>query len=522
MNFKMKKLIYIFILLVGAIGFSCEEKPIDPKFEKANRNSIRDYLMENKEKFSSFIAILDSGGILSTLGAYNPKADGYTLFAPDNDAINRFINESDQYSSLEDILNDTEFVTAFSKFHVVNVGVRSNEFPFGSFTEPTLSGDYLIVSFIIEQDSAYYKINNQATITKTNIETSNGFVHHIATVLQPITKTSYQILAQNPSLSIFKAAVDLTGLQSFIDFNVKEVENVLPVTMFVEPDFVYKKKGIQSVDQLISLISPGNSDYTNPSNPLYNYVAYHFLTGNFFIDDFVNKNTNYNTMSEIPLNINGNGLDVAINIGKEEFDTIIYQGDTTIVNFIKIIYDESNVVSQSGAIHYIDQILKQYTPSRAIIYFQFYEEPLINTYYQKKGNFLIETESALKTIKWTGPDLFYTAAEGTETNAINGDYLTISGDFTISYHIPRIVQGKYKVVLRAESFNAANAVVEVFVDRKKVGLMVDLSLGSTPTSPFRNIEMGTIELSRYEEHDVEIRSLLPGRFLWDYIRFEPF
>jgi hypothetical protein len=84
------------------------------------------------------------------------------------------------------------------------------------------------------------------------------------------------------------------------------------------------------------------------------------------------------------------------------------------------------------------------------------------------------------------------------------------------------VQGRYTVFLRAESFNAANAVVEVYVDRKKVGGMVDLSVGSTPTSPFRNIELGTIEFNRYAEHDIEIRSLIPGQLLWDYIQFVPY
>ena len=27
---------------------------------------------------------------------------------------------------------------------------------------------------------------------------------------------------------------------------------------------------------------------------------------------------------------------------------------------------------------------------------------------------------------------------------------------------------------------------------------------------------------KYEEHLIEVRSLIPGRFLWDYIRFEPY
>ncbi len=517
----MKILVFIFTLFIVVICFSCREKEIEASFEDANQFTIYDYLIENKEEFSSFISILEKGGIDNTLSSYNNNGNGYTLFAPDNDAINRFIEENPQFSSLNDILNDQKFINAFCRYHVVNEKVSSNEFPFGAFSEPTLSGDYLVVSYIIEADTIYYKINNQASIIKFNIETSNGFVHHIETALMPVTLTSYQLLGQNPSLSIFKDVVDLTGLQSAIDFNLKQNETLLPVTILAEPDSVYNKKGINSVEELASLISPGNTDYTNTTNPLHNYVLYHFLTGGFFINDFVNVNTNYNTLSEIPLNIDGRGTDVLINPGKEVFDPIVSKGDTTIVNYIKILYDNSNIITQSGAVHLIDQILKQHTPTRADTYFQFYEEPLINTYRKEGGTFLIENQDALTRIAWSGADLAYVAGEVGST-AANLDYLMIDGDFIITYTIPKIVQGAYKVWLRAESSNPANALVEVFIDGKKVGGMVDLSTGATSSSPYRDIQLGIVEFQLYDEHQVEVRPLVPGRFLWDYIRFQPF
>lgn len=521
MFIKMKISAFIYIMLIVAICFSCREKEIDASFEDANQLTIYDYLTENKENFSSFLSILEKGKIDNTLGSYNNNGNGYTLFAPDNDAIDRFIKQNPRFSSLNDILKDQEFVDAFSRYHVVNEKVSSNEFPFGAFSEPTLSGDYLVVSYIIEPDTIFYKINNQASIIKFNIECSNGFVHHIETALMPVTLTSYQWLKQNPSLSIFKGTVDLTGLQSTIDFNLKLDENLLPVTILAEPNSVYNKAGIKSVNELASLISPGNTDYTNTSNPLYNYVLYHFLTGGFFIDDFVNVNTNYNTLSEIPLNIDGRGTDVLINPGKEEFDPIISQGDTTFVNYIKILYDNSNVITQSGAVHLIDQIMQQHTPTRADTYYQFYEEPLINTYRKEGGTFLIENQDALTRIAWSGANLAYVAGEVGST-ATNLDYLMIDGDFIITYTIPKIVQGAYKVWLRAESYNSANALVEVFIDGKKVGGMVDLSTGASSSSPYRNIQLGIVEFQIYEEHQVEIRPLVPGRFLWDYIRFEPY
>jgi uncharacterized surface protein with fasciclin (FAS1) repeats len=506
------------------IGFSCEDIETEASFQDTFDLSILDYLMENEEDFSSFISILKKGEIDKTLSSLNPHGDGYTLFAPDNEAINRFINESDQFSSLNDLLNDTEFVKAFSRYHVLNMRVRTNEFPFGAFPQPTLSKDFLTVSFINEADSSYYKINNQAAVTKANMETLNGYVHHIETALKPITSTSYQLLEQNPALSIFKEAVDLTGLRPVVDFDLKQLENSTPVTLLVEPNSVFQKAGINSIQDLTSLISPNNKDFTNPSNPFYNYVAYHILQGRFYVDDFVDNNTNYTTFSDIPLNVNGLGLDIVINRGTEVFDTIVYQGDSTFINYATFLYDESNVISKSGVIHHVDHLVKQQKPIRALATYMFYEEPVINTFSLESGTYLIENQDLLKRISWTGVDLYYVAKdEG--SSADRKDYLMInsgSSIFSISYTIPKIVQGRYQVIFRAHSYSSSNAVVEVFIDGKKLGSMVDLTSGGSAQSPFQGIVLGTSEFKNYKEHKVEIRSLIPGRLLWDYIQFKPY
>jgi hypothetical protein len=64
--------------------------------------------------------------------------------------------------------------------------------------------------------------------------------------------------------------------------------------------------------------------------------------------------------------------------------------------------------------------------------------------------------------------------------------------------------------------------VEVTIDGKSLGGLIDLTTGGTPDNPFTQIELGTMNFLKYEEHTVEVRSLIPGRFLWDYIRFEPY
>ena len=521
MIFKMKKIVYILSLLLVVVINSCKEPERIAGFEDAEQYSIYNYIMENKDDFSNFLSILEVGGIDKTLSAYNPDGTDYTLFLPDNKAVDAFIAQNNQFSSLTDILNNKEFSEAFSRYHVVNMGVHTNDFPFGAFPEPTLSEDYLTVSFIIETDTSYYKINNQAAVILPNIEVSNGYIHQIEIALQPITFTSYSWLKQNTDFSIFNDALELTGLESLVDINLKEDETLQPVTMLVESDAIYNENGVNSVADLATMISPDNSDYANSTNSLYNYIAYHVLTGSLFIDDFEGIATNYATHSEIPLNINGNGIDLLINKGKQVFDTIVYLGDTTFIDYIGFLYDESNIITQSGAIHVIDRIMIQQPPSRAIRTFEFWEETAISTFRNEPGTYLIEEAEALNYIKWSGADLFFVELGDQESTAWGNDYLEMNGDFVISYEIPKIIQGKYDVFLGAEAFNSNNALVEVFIDGKKIGGLVDLSNGGTSNNPFQRIELGAIDFKKYESHIVEIRPLIPGRFLWDYIRFEP-
>jgi hypothetical protein len=144
--------------------------------------------------------------------------------------------------------------------------------------------------------------------------------------------------------------------------------------------------------------------------------------------------------------------------------TIIEAGDTTIIDYIGVNYDASNVITQSGAIHVIDQMLTLEKPIRATVTFEFWEEPLITKYRQEPGEYIIEDPKSLKVIKWTGPDLIFVEESDTDHTAWGDDYLKLDGDFSITYTVPKIVQGEYEVHLRGHAFNELNALVEVFID----------------------------------------------------------
>jgi uncharacterized surface protein with fasciclin (FAS1) repeats len=515
-------LILLSLLVVLSLQYSCKKTPVIAGFEDMEQFSIYDYLKQNEKDFSSFLSILKAGDLDKTLSAYNPNGINYTLFAPDNKAVDDFIKSNGQFSSLDALLKDKAYVSALARYHVVNMGASSYDFPFGTFSEPTLSGDFLNVNFILAKDTTYYKINNQAPITKANIELSNGYIHVVSTMLTPITTNSYGWLKKNPSFSILTAAIEATGYKQIIDVDMKkETQTLRPFTVLAEPDAIYKKKNVNNLQDLANLISPNRTDYTNSSNPLNMFVGYHILNESRFLDDLQGRSTNYNTFADVPLNINGLGLDIVINKGKEVFDVVINNGDTTIIDYVSLDYDASNVVTQSGAIHFIDQILKPQIPSRATVTFEFYDEPVLDEYRRKGGSYLIENEDLMLNVKWSGAKLFYVKSFDESERAWSKDYLQLEGDFNISYQIPKIIQGRYNVFLGADAYNSANALVELYVDGNKIGGLIDLTKGGSSSYPYVAYKVGAIDFKKYAGHTVTIKTLIPGRFKWDYIRFEP-
>lgn len=524
----MKRIYIIFSLLVLlSTQYSCQ-KPQVPEagFKDQFKYSIDDYLVSHEAEYSSFLKILQVSGLDKTLSGYNPGGVtggvNYTLFLPDNKAVDDFINSSNgEYASLDALLQDSAFCVALAKYHILNQGMLTIDFPFGTFSQPTLSNDLLNVNFDVQPDTTFYKINNEAKVIKANIETSNGYIQVIGTMLKPITLNSYGWLKKNPGYTIFTAALEATGTDLIINVDMKLKDQTLkPFTMLVEPDSVYNKANINSLDDLIKLISPTRSDYTIPTNPLNAFVNYHLLTGSYFLSDLAKENTNLSTMADIPIRINGTGLDMKIN---ESADLVFVEKyntkDTT--HYVGIYYDQSNINTQSGPIHFINQILMPWIPPRAEQNYGFYEEPLLWQYSLLGGTFNIKDQTTLPDVTFSGEQLSYVKSMTSTNGAWSDDYMLIVGDFTVTYTIPKIIQGKYDLYIVCENYNSQNAVVEVYVDGKKTGDLVDMTKGTNATWPWAELKVGTINFTKYERHAIQVRALIPGMFKWDLVRFKP-
>lgn len=508
---------------------SCKQDlPLVPFYEGINEGmneSIAEYVLNREELYSMFGELLVAGSLDGTLTAYNPHGNDYTLFLPTNDAFESFIESNPKYQDFQDLLYDTEYVHVLVRFHIVNLAIQKNDFPFGVLPDTTLSGDLLNLGFVGDIDSVLIKVNNEASIIQSDIELTNGYIHVIDKMLEPVVESSYEWLSTKDQYSIFTAAMAETGLRDTFKIEAGTGISIFPPnTMLIEPDAVFEKNGIFSLDDLKSIYSPDRDDYQDYTNGLYQFVAYHILEEKNFLNNFEGQNTNYNTYASMPLRINGLGIDLKVNEGSSVYDTVIVGIDTTLINFIGIQYDLSNVATKNGAIHIIDNVLELYRPSPITRNFQFTEDPVIADARKSTGEYTFDEKDKEKFeyISWEGVEVLkYEYSASDIPNMWGNDYLEINGDFTISYELPGILPGNYMLRIRANDEYNNNATIQILVDGNRVGGNVDLSSNPNSNSEIINFDIGEVVFENYERHIITIKALIPGRFIWDAVIFNP-
>jgi uncharacterized surface protein with fasciclin (FAS1) repeats len=133
------------------------------------------------ENFSTLLAAVQAAGLTDALA--DPDAT-LTVFAPTNDAFEAALAALD--ITAEDLLADTETLTAILQYHVLGDIVTSSDIAAAGTEEipvTTLSGEELIV---VVGDAGNVTFRDQdASVTTADVEASNGVIHVIDGVLLP-------------------------------------------------------------------------------------------------------------------------------------------------------------------------------------------------------------------------------------------------------------------------------------------------------------------------------------------------
>ena len=122
--------------------------------------------------FTTLVAALKAAGLVDTLEGDGP----FTVFAPTDEAFSKL-----PAGTVEDLLKpeNKDQLTAILTYHVLDGTVMSTDLSDGQ-TAATLQGDDVTVAIM---DGAVEV--NDATVTTADIETSNGVIHVVDTVLIP-------------------------------------------------------------------------------------------------------------------------------------------------------------------------------------------------------------------------------------------------------------------------------------------------------------------------------------------------
>lgn len=525
---KLKKTAVLKVLFVlFTVTLSCTETiEKDILFTGTNYENIMQYIDANPE-FSSFSKIVQSGRMTDVLSAYNSNGgNGYTLFLPTNEAITQFINESERYSTLEALLQDSDFATEIVRYHLVNGRIPSFDFPNGALADRTISNYFLTIVFREVNGTITYSVNDVSRVLTTDINKDNGTIHTIDKMLTPVVFTSFEWVDQDDDFTIFAELLSKCGLEDelnayFLDELSREVYN--EYTMFAESDALYAANGILSFDDLVKAIDPtatANDDFTNTSHAVNKYARYHILERSLFLDEFAIGV--YNTYGDFPISVDLDSI-IKINTRTKVFDMIINNGDTILVNYLQVDLGKSNIVTKSGAIHQLDHLLYPFLPGRRTVTLEFYEEPKINALRNTAGIFPV-FQDELEFISLIGTSsLQYIKSQTAIGGTSNNDYLEIRGDVDFIYTTPKILSGRYTLHLVLQQGHSYLSNIQAFVDDQIVGVIIDPTKNRVV---FNDFKVGTVDFLDYSTHTVKLKTVIPGnpnpgRILIDRIIFVP-
>ena len=303
----MRRILYILAIALSIVA--CTEE-----IDKSNRytftgETVADYVLNRSEKYSHFINLLERAQLLSLLNTYGQ----YTLFLPDNNAVEKYVQEQDSIyhatkdsddpvwtgiiSPLFEDLTDS-MANVIARTHLIEKNYHTAEFGEGAIAKWNFNDRSLVVSYKVTDERFYIMLNNSAAIISGDHEVENGVVHLIDKPINPIRAKIAEQIATHDYFGLFHSAMLATGFADRVaddtDFSYKKPEGLqsdktpnkryIRYTAFVEPDEVFRENGIRTLDDLKMFAEKwyGTEDkgnYASPKNALYKFVAYHFVEG---------------------------------------------------------------------------------------------------------------------------------------------------------------------------------------------------------------------------------------------------
>lgn len=332
MNTKISKrqlisLSFIFCLfsLSSAMLSSCSDDESDQplNFYSSVRLTAAGFIESDDAQYSDFKTILQRSKYLPMLETYGH----FTVFVPTNEAVQNYLRENG-YSSLEAL--PVEICDTLSRIHIVQDKAYFTTDMGGEIPPVNMNDDYIEMtsdSDVYNNNALLIYVNKNSRIIQKDDSVTNGVVHVIDRVISSSSQFLPSIIEDNPNLSIFSAALRLTGMADSLTKYNDDTYTVDPdsawnggtskgfykinrtgsdgtgatthtwypqyrqfkYTAFVEPDSVYRAHGINNIDDLKAYAKQiydesypqdagkYDDDFKDRRNPLNRFVSYHLF-----------------------------------------------------------------------------------------------------------------------------------------------------------------------------------------------------------------------------------------------------
>ena len=308
----MKRILFILAIALSIVA--CTDD-----IDKSNRftftgETVADYVLNRSDKYSHFINMLERAKLLSILNTYGQ----YTLFLPDNEAVEKYVQEQDSIfhatkdsddpvwtgitSPFFEELSDS-MATVIARNHVIEASTRMAEMGEGALPERNFNNRLLGVNFVVKDEQYYIMLNNSAAIIYGDNNVENGVVHLVDKVISLSQKNVPELIGSYNYFKLFTEALNVTGfcdslkLDNDDSYNYEEYSitdailgyvtyapktKFYKYTAFIETDEVFNANGIYTLDDLKCFAEKwygkeGSDNPRSPRNALNKFVAYHFV-----------------------------------------------------------------------------------------------------------------------------------------------------------------------------------------------------------------------------------------------------
>ncbi len=483
----MKNVIFIFIFALLLTG--CKEDPILWKVD-STQQVITEYV-ESREDFTEFASILKETGLNSLLSVRGP----FTLFLPNDSVMQLYYAEKGASSYLDFTVDELK---ELALNHMVPIQVESGEVGLGALRELNGLGDYLVTEF----RGSDIIVNKESMVIKRDIRAANGVIHHIDRVIKPVTRSVYEVLAGDPSYTLFSEGLNLTHLKdtlNVIDFQYGQKQARTRFTILAVADTTFNRHGIFTIDDLIAHYTDAPDSITFIDNGFYRYMEYHCLGGTYYLNTFETQ--------IYPILSYDNNISVTVT------DDYKLNWDKLADTYTGFLVELSNNPGKNGTVHTIADLLPVFQPEPTTIVFETtdYFDMRQGDYFGKYYARWFDGQNTFQYIKWEGDYMLYYFKDHDTGKLLNDDCLSMSGWWWVEITTPKIMKGKYILTSNLWSGNITYA---VYVDGVNTAL-IDIN------DPAESTPWGEFNWTQTEMHTIKVVAKSPGLLFWDTLIFTP-